>query len=331
MEFLRTPDERFDHLPDFPWSPNYVQIADGDGGELRVHYLDEGPRDGRVVLLMHGQPAWSYLYRKMIPLLLDEGFRVVAPDLIGFGRSDKPTSEDDYTYDRHINWMMDWLRKVDLTGVTLFCQDWGSLIGLRMVAADMDRFAGVVLSNGGLPAGMVPEEFSAPLKEAYKTLEVVEAEELGARFVATDGLPGFLYWRKYCEKNPRFTPGKLMRAISAAPISDAEADAYDAPYPDARYMAGARKFPRLVPLFKDEPEAAENAAAFKTLCEFERPFMCAFADHDPVTAGGDKAFTERVKGAQGVAHRTIEKAGHFVQQEQPEACVQAILDVLNHP
>ncbi len=330
MEYLRTPDARFANLPEWPYAPNYLQVADSEGGELRVHYVDEGPPDAPVILLMHGQPAWSYLYRKMIPPLLDAGFRVVAPDLIGFGRSDKPTREADYTYARHIAWMTDWLHQVDLGDITLFCQDWGSLIGLRLVAAEPERFAAVVLSNGGLPAGMVPEEFTDFLKEAYETLEVVEAEDLGRRFADKEGLPGFLYWRKFCAENPRFTPGDLMKVISLFPLSDAECAVFNAPYPDARYMAGARRFPSLVPVFKDEPQAAENAAAFKQLCEFDKPFMCAFADHDPVTAGGDKAFIDRVKGAQGVAHRTIENAGHFVQQEQPGACVQALLDINEH-
>lgn len=326
MNFLRTPDERFDNLPDWPWAPNYLQVADGEGGELRVHYIDEGPRDAPVVLLMHGQPAWSYLYRHMIQPLLDAGFRVLAPDLIGFGRSDKPTREEDYTYARHIGWMQDWLDQVGIRDITLFCQDWGSLIGLRLVAADMERFAAVVLSNGGLPAGMVPEEFTAPLREAYQTLPVVEAEELGARFVDRSGIPGFMYWRKFCAENPRFTPGALMQSFGH-PIADAEAAAFDAPYPDAAFMAGARRFPSLVPLFHDEPQAAENRQAFATLCEFDKPFMCAFADQDPVTAGADKPFIEHVKGARGVPHRSIENAGHFVQQEQPAACVQALLDV----
>ena len=162
MEFKRTPDERFDNLVDYPFKPHYLQVDDAEGGQLRIHYLDEGPADGDVVLLLHGQPAWSYLYRHMIPPLVEAGFRVIAPDLVGFGRSDKPTRIEDYTYARHVAWMSDWLTQLDLSGITVFLQDWGSLIGLRLVAAFPERFAGVVLANGGLPAGPIPEEFAAP-------------------------------------------------------------------------------------------------------------------------------------------------------------------------
>ncbi len=327
MKFTRTPDERFDNLVDYPFKPHYQQVDDTEGGTLRIHYLDEGPADGDVVLLLHGQPAWSYLYRHMIPPLVEAGHRVIAPDLIGFGRSDKPTQTEDYTYARHVAWMSDWLTRLDLSGVTVFLQDWGSLIGLRLVAAFPQRFAGVVLANGGMPAGMIPEEYAPPLKEAYKTLPVVKAEELEKRFQDTSGIPGFLYWRKFCAESPDLEIGHLMGTVSASPISaDAEA-AYRAPFPDQGYMAGARRFPSLVPLFHDEPEVEENKAAWEVLRKFDKPFMCAFADNDPVTAGGDKTFLEQVPGCQGIEHRTISPAGHFLQQDQPQQCVQAILDL----
>lgn len=327
MEFKRTPDERFAHLADYPFKPNYLQICDGEGGELRVHYLDEGPADGPVVLLMHGQPAWSYLYRFMIPLLVAAGFRVIAPDLIGFGRSDKPTRQEDYSYASHINWMSEWLLALDLNQVTLFCQDWGSLIGLRMLTAYPDRFSHVVLSNGGLPTGMIPAEFTEPLKAAYLTLPVVKAEELGERFRDTSGIPGFLYWRKFCAESPDLEIGHFMRVVSATALPDAAAAAYAAPFPDQSFMVGARRFPSLVPLFHDEPEVEENKAAWEVLRQFNKPFMTAFSDNDPVTAGGDKRFREEVPGCRGVAHRTIEGAGHFLQQDAPQECVQAILDI----
>lgn len=330
MEYLRTPDDRFEGLEDYSFEPHYLQIAGGEGGQLRMHYLDEGPNDGPTVLLMHGQPSWSYLYRYMIPALVESGFRVVAPDLIGFGRSDKPTLIEDYTYARHIAWMSEWLTVLNLNEITLFCQDWGSLIGLRLVAAYPQRFSHVVLSNGGLPTGMVPKEYAEPLKEAYKTLPVVQAEELGDRFKDTSGIPGFLYWRKFCAESPDLEIGQLMAAVSARPLSTGAKNAYSAPFPDQSYMAGARKFPSLVPLFHDEPEVEENKAAWKVLAQFNKPFMTAFADHDPVTAGGDKPFLERVLGCKGVAHRTIKNAGHFLQQEAPEQCVQAILDITGH-
>ena len=328
MEFLRTPDEQFENLEGYAFAPNYVQVDDTEGGSLRVHYLDEGPRDGRVVLLMHGQPVWSYLYRHMIPLLVEQGFRVVVPDLVGFGRSDKPTKVEDYTYARHVAWMSDWLTQVDLQGATMFCQDWGSLIGLRLVAAFPERFAAVVLSNGGMPTGMVPEEFTEPLKEAYKTLEVVKVTQLGEKFQDTSGIPGFLYWRKYCAESAEFDVGDVVNFTAAEDLSEAAIAAYRAPYPDVSYASGARRFPSLVPLFHDEPEVEANKDAWKVLEAFDKPFLLAFADNDPVTAGGDQAFIGRVPGCEGQPHRTIENAGHFVQEDQPEACVQALVDAM---
>ena len=327
MEFQRTPDERFMALADYPFSPHYRQVGDGEGGTLRLHYLDEGSRSGPMVLLLHGQPSWSYLYRFMIPPLVAAGFRVVAPDLIGFGRSDKPAHQNDYTYARHIRWTSEWLSALALTDITLFCQDWGSLIGLRLVAAQPELFSRVVLSNGGLPAGMIPREYAAPLREAYKTLPVVRAEELGARFRDTSAIPGFLYWRKFCAESPALEIGQLMQVSATKPLTSAEVTAYSAPFPDQSYMAGARRFPSLVPVFHDEPEVEENKVAWAVLRQFNKPFMTAFADNDPVTAGAEQKFQQEVPGARGISHRTIANAGHFVQQEQPAQCVQAILDI----
>ena len=332
MEYKRTPDECFANLPGYPFTPNYLTVNDTEGGQLRVHYLDEGPRDGPLVLLMHGQPAWSYLYRHMIPLLVDAGCRVIAPDLVGFGRSDKPTRTEDYTYARHVLWMSDWLQQMDLNDITVFFQDWGSLIGLRLVAAFPDRFARVVLANGGLPTGAVPVEFADALREAYELLPVVPAAELDTRFRATDGIPGFLYWRKFCAEGTEIEkPSCVMASVgSATELPEAELAAYDAPFPDASYVAGARRFPSLVPLFMDDPEVPANLAAWEVLSKFDKPFLLAFADDDPVTSTMEPVFHEKVPGSQGVDHRTIGPAGHFLQQDQPEQCVQAILDVMNH-
>jgi haloalkane dehalogenase len=327
MEYKRTPDECFENLKDYPFEPHYLTIDDTEGGELRVHYLDEGPPDGPVVLLIHGQPTWSYLYRHMIPPLVEAGFRIVAPDLIGFGRSDKPTRTADYTYARHVTWMTEWMTALDLNGITVFFQDWGSLIGLRLVAAFPERFDNVVLANGGMPTGMVPEQYTDPLREAYKTLPVVKVQELGERFHDTTGIPGFLYWRKFCAESPDLDIGLLMtEGLGASSESDTAA-AYRAPFPDDSYLAGARQFPSLVPLFHDEPEVEENKVAWQALRKFDKPFMLAFSDNDPVTAGGDKKFLEEVPGCKGVAHRTVKNAGHFLQQDQPQQCVQAILDI----
>lgn len=327
MKTLRTPDEHFNNLPDFPFEPNYLTVDDTEGGELRIHYVDEGPADGPVVLLMHGQPVWSYLYRYMIPLLVEKGFRVIAPDLVGFGRSDKPARIEDYTYARHVTWMSDWLTQMDLQDVTVFFQDWGSLIGLRLVAAFPERFSHVVLSNGGLPAGMIQGFIGKVFQWIYPRIKVINAEELPARFKTNFPAPGFLYWRKYCAQNPNFAIADVLKMTSGKPLSAAELDAYEAPFPDQSYMAGARKFPTLVPVFENEAEVPENKAAWQVLRKFDKPFMCAFSDNDPVTAGGEKKFIEQVPGCEGVKHRTIPGAGHFVQQDKPEHCVQAILDV----
>lgn len=328
MEFKRTPESRFSALPDFPFQPHYQQVRDGEGGELRMHFLDEGPADAPIVLLLHGQPSWCYLYRFMIPPLVDAGLRVLAPDLIGFGRSDKPTRMEDYTYARHIAWLGEWFNAQALTGVTVFCQDWGSLIGLRLVTAMPERFAHVVLANGGLPAGMIPKAYTQTLRQAYATLPVVTAWELGDRFRDTTRIPGFLYWRKFCAESPSLSIGEVMQASATVPLAQSEIAAYDAPFPDQSYMAGARRFPSLVPVFHDEPEVEENKAAWAELRRFEKPFMTAFADSDPVTAGAQRQFQQEVPGAQGVSHRTIANAGHFLQQEQPQQCVKAILDVM---
>ena len=327
MKTLRTLDQHFDNLPDYPFAPNYLTVADTEGGELRIHYLDEGPADGAVVLLIHGQPVWSYLYRFMIPLLVNKGFRVIVPDLVGFGRSDKPTRVEDYTYARHVAWMSDWLTQLDIKDVTVFFQDWGSLIGLRLVAAFPERFSHVVLSNGGLPAGMIRGFFGKLMQWIYPRIKVVDADELSARFNANFPAPGFLYWRKYCAQNPNLAIADVMKVTGSKALSADELAAYEAPFPDQRYMSGVRKFPTLVPVFEGEAEVAENKAAWRVLRQFNKPFMCAFSDNDPVTAGGDKKFLEQVPGCQGVKHRTIANAGHFVQEEQPELCVQAILDI----
>ncbi|MFT6033220.1 MAG: haloalkane dehalogenase [Arenicella sp.] len=327
MDFLRTPDDQFENLPDYPFSPNYLTIDDMQGGQLRVHYLDEGPRDGPIVLLMHGQPVWSYLYRYMIPPLVEAGFRVVVPDLVGFGRSDKPTKQEDYTYARHVSWMSDWFTQMELTDVTVFLQDWGSLIGLRLVAAFPERFSHVVLANGGLPTGPVPPLLGRLLQWIYPRIEIVRAEQLGAKFKVKWGIPGFLYWRKYAAESPDFSITDVMQVSARGSLSPDILSAYEAPFPDQSFMSGARQFPMLVPIFANEPEVEENKAAWRVLRSFNKPFMLAFADNDPVTAGGDKKFLEQVPGCKGVEHRTITDAGHFLQQDQPDKCVKAILDV----
>lgn len=285
----RTPDDRFTGLPDFPFEPHYRELASG----LRVHYIDEGPRDGRPVLMMHGEPSWCFLYRKMIPPVAAAGYRVLAPDLIGFGKSDKPTSKGDYTYARHVAWMQEWFEALDLRDVILACQDWGSLVGLRLVAALPDRFAGVVLSNGGLPEGQDPP----------------------AAFAA---------WRRFSRWSPVFPIGGILQRATKRELSPAEVAAYDAPFPTRASKAGARIFPSLVPLGPNEA-VPDQKRAWGVLETFDKPFTCAFSDGDPITRGGDAAFRERVPGAAKGSHRTL-KGGHFIQEDDPDGFVAAILD-----
>ena len=299
MEVLRTPDERFEGLPDFSFAPRYAEIANAAGVPLRMHYLDEGPRDGAPVLLLHGEPSWCYLYRKMIPLLVARGHRVLAPDLIGFGRSDKPAARADYTFERHVDWTSAWLTGLDLSGITLFCQDWGGLIGLRLVARYPDRFAGVIAANTGLP---VP----AP----------------GARVP----LP-FRLWLAFSQYAPRLAVGWLIGKGCVRGLTVAERAAYDAPFPNERYKAGARQFPALVPITAGHASVEECRQAWTVLEKFDKPFLTAFSDRDPITRGGDRAFRARVPGAQGQPHTTIRRGGHFLQEDQPEQLA-ALIDAM---
>ena len=330
MKTLRTPDARFENLPGFPFAPHYTEIADGEGGSLRIHHVDEGPRDGEPILLLHGQPTWSYLYRKMIPILVAAGHRVVAPDFVGFGRSDKPAERSDYTYANHVRWFSAWLEAVDLQGATLFCQDWGGLIGLRLVAAFPERFARVVAANTTLPDGSwgVPLEAVDMMRKVYEGLPVIAVDELRERFGATDGPPAFLLWRKFCAETPELRVSEVMAHTARDRLADAVAAAYDAPFPGPEYLAGARQFPSLVPIFGDDPEIPANQEAWKVLETFDKPFLTAFADADPVTAGAEGALQERIPGARKVKHVTIADAGHFLQEDQGEACAAAILDLV---
>jgi len=292
VPILRTPDDRFEHLPGYGFEPHYVEV---DG--LRIHYVDEG--SGPFVLLMHGEPTWSYLYRKMIPILVDAGLRPVAPDLVGFGRSDKPGDRTEYTYAGHVAWMHGFLRALDLRDVTLFGQDWGGLIGLRLVGEDPDRFAGVVASNTGLPNG------DGPMSEA------------------------FMRWREFSQTTPTFPVGNIVAGgCATAKLSAEEIAAYDAPFPDESFKEGARQFPVLVPIAPDDPAVGAQRAAWESLQRFERPFLTAFGDSDPITRGGDAIFQRLVPGAKGLAHRTIEGGGHFIQEDRPAEAAQAIIDVV---
>ena len=287
MHVLRTPDDRFAGLTDFPFAPHYQTVTDVDGTALRLHFVDEGPREAAPVLLMHGEPSWSYLYRKFIPTLAAKGHRVVAPDLIGFGKSDKPAARADYTYERHVAWMSQWLTTTDLTGITLFCQDWGGLIGLRLVAAFPDRFARLVIANTGLPIG-------------------------------TGWSEGFDAWLKFSQSVPEFPVGFIVNGGTTRDLTPAEIAAYDAPFPDESYKEGARQFPTLVPITPEHASVAENIAAWKILSAFEKPVLTCFSDKDAVTKGGEKVIIDRIPGAKGQPHTIIEGGGHFLQEDAPE-------------
>ncbi len=292
MKALRTPDAAFAGLADYAFAPHYREVSADGGPALRVHYVDEGPDDAPPILLMHGEPTWSYLYRHFVPALVDKGHRVLAPDLIGFGKSDKPADCNDYTYERHVTWMSDWLVQLDLKDITLFCQDWGGLIGLRLVAAFPDRFARLVISNTGLPVG----------------------ESIGA---------GFEGWRDFSQATSTFKTGRIVNGGCLRELSAEEVAAYDAPYPDQSYQAGARKFPLLVPITPEHASVAENKAAWKVLEAFDKPVLTCFGDSDQILGHLDTEIQRRISGAAGQAHRKI-RANHFCQEDCAEELVQLI-------
>jgi haloalkane dehalogenase len=293
MSALRTPDACFGSLPGFPWEPRYATTSDG----LRMAYLDEGT--GPVVLLLHGEPTWSYLWRKVVPVLLAAGCRVVAPDLIGFGRSDKPTAVEDYSYAGHVEWLRSVLfDTLDLQDVTLVGQDWGGLLGLRLVTSHPGRFARVVAANTGLPDGTrrLPEE----------------------------------WWRfrDFVARTPDLPVGFIVSMSVQEPMPAEVVAAYDAPFPSAEHKAGARAFPDLIPQTPDNPATPDNQLAWELLTMWAKPFLCAFSDGDPITRGADKRFLGRVPGCQGQPHTTIEGAGHMLQEDRGPELAQVVVDWL---
>jgi haloalkane dehalogenase len=296
MRILRTPDDRFADLPGFPFAPHYVEIPTGDGTQARVHYVDEGPRSAPVVLLLHGEPSWSYLYRKMIPVIRDAGLRAVAPDLLGFGRSDKPGRREDYTYQRHVDWMRAFIVRLDLRGMTLVCQDWGGLIGLRLVAELPGQFARVVAANTFLPTG---------------------DQKLG---------DAFFRWQEFSQSTPDFPGGRFVSGGCKRTLTAEEVAAYDAPFPDESYKSGARAFPLLVPSRPDDPAAPANRAAWQALEKWTKPFLTAFSDSDPITAGGDRVMQSRIPGTKGQPHTTIKDAAHFLQEDKGEELARVCVD-----
>jgi haloalkane dehalogenase len=293
MNVLRTPDERFDDLPGYSFAPHYVDVVG-----MRMHYIDEGPTDAEPVLMLHGEPSWAYLYRKMIPIITAAGYRAVAPDLIGFGRSDKPASQEDYTYQLHVDAVTAFVEQLDLRRITLVCQDWGGLIGLRIAAEHEERFSRIVAANTFLPTGDQP--------------------------------PGeaFLRWQTFSQTAPAFEIGRIINNGTTTDLPADVVAAYDAPFPDDTYKAGARRFPALVPTRPDDPASEKNREAWKVLERWEKPFLTAFGDSDPITRNADKAFQARVPGTKGQLHTTIAGGGHFIQEDRGEELAHVVVDFM---
>lgn len=310
---VRTPDERFAGLVDFPFEPNYASVQAEGIDALRMHYVDSGPSDGPVVLLLHGQPTWSYLYRRVIPVLSERGLRTLAPDHIGYGRSDKLTERTLYTYQRHVQWMTSFVEGLDLHAVTLVVQDWGGPIGLSTLAAVPQRFARVVASNTVL--------HTSDPGLAGKLTWANHATGDG-RVVLEESLIDYV---QYCQRTPELVASNFLYATSG-PLAPAVLAAYDAPFPDPSFTAGVRQMTGLIPLTRNDPGAAIGRATMQALERWERPFLTAYSDGDPATRGWETVFRQRVPGAAALVHRTIRGAGHFVPEERGDELGQVIGD-----
>jgi haloalkane dehalogenase len=298
MDVLRTPEDRFAAVPGYDHEPRYVDVDAGDGSpRLRMAYVDAGPAEAPVCLMLHGEPSWGFLYRRIVDAVVAAGFRAVVPDLVGFGRSDKPADPEDYTYARHVAWVRSFLDATRLRDVTLVCQDWGGLIGLRLVGQQPDRFAAVVAANTFLPEG-------APASEA------------------------FLQWQRFSQRVETFPVGFVLQNATATELPPDVVAAYEAPFPDESFTAGARRFPMLVPTDPDDPGAVDNRAAWPGLAAFDRPFVTAFSDGDPVTRGGDRVLQQRVAGAAGQPHVTLAGGGHFLQEDVGDALGAVVVDTV---
>lgn len=299
MLTLRTPEERFTQLPDFPYSPRYCEVDDTEGGSLRMAWVEDGPEDADPVLMLHGVPSWSFLYRRMIPIVAAADHRVICPDLVGFGRSDKPARREDHTYARHVEWMRELVFDVlDLHNVTLVAQDWGGLIGLRLAAEHPERFSRIVLANTGLPTG------DFPMPEVWWQI------------------------RNGIQNLPTIDIGGVVQDLSTRPINDAVRAGYDAPFPDDSYCAGPRALPGLVPTSPDDPAAPANRAAWAALCQSTTPMLVAFSDCDPITGPMADILQSQMRGAQGIQHPVIHDAGHFLQEDAGEELAKHVVEFL---
>lgn len=317
MGVLRTPDDRFERLPGHPFPPNYVQIATKGVDALRMHYVDAGPADGPVVLLLHGQPTWSYVYRKVIGVLAEAGVRVIAPDNIGYGRSDKLTDATDYTFARHVDWLHDFVTALDLREITLVAQDWGGPLGLSVLARDQGRFARVVATNTIL----------------HTCDPALEGQLTWAHHGVGDGRmmlqETLLDYVAFYQRAPDIVPSFFLNAV-AGPLPEDVRAAYDAPFPDKSYKAGLRQLIALIPLTRNDPGAAIGRATMAVLEQWEKPFLTAYSDGDPATRGWDHVFQQRVPGARGQNHVTITGAGHFVQEQRGEELGRIVADFVAH-
>lgn len=296
MKVFRTPDEAFENLPDYDFEPNYSQIDGGDLGILRLHYVDEGDENALAVIMLHGEPSWSYLYRKMISQVSNAGYRVLAPDLIGFGRSDKPADMSDYSYSNHVSWMSEWLDQLNLKQAVLFCQDWGGLIGLRIVAENTELFDGVIAANTFLPTG------KGKMPDAFKK------------------------WQAFAKTVPEFPVGGIIRGATVKDLGEGVEEAYNAPFPEEKFKAGARIFPSLVPTSAEMDGAEDNLRAWEVLTQWNKPFLTSFSDQDPITAGMDKVFQKLVPGCAGQSHQILKGGGHFLQEDVGEELSEIIIN-----
>ncbi|OJT01287.1 haloalkane dehalogenase [Marinobacter nauticus] len=293
MRILRTDEARFAGLPDYPFQANYLDVEPG----LRMHFVDHGPTNGTPVVMLHGEPSWSYLYRHMIPMVAEAGYRVLAPDLIGFGKSDKPASVTDYSYSRHMSWLTRWLEDLNLTNITLVCQNWGSLLGLRLAAEHHRRFNRIIVGNGMLPTG------DSPVPAVFRA------------------------WKAFANHSPWFPVARIIQLGTERALSPGEMAAYEAPFPSAAFKAGARAFPGLVPISPDDPASAANREAWRILEKWRKPFITCFSNGDPITRGGDRHMQRRIPGALGQPHITL-RGGHFLQEDSPREFARVILDAL---
>ncbi|MDX5328251.1 MAG: haloalkane dehalogenase [Marinobacter sp.] len=293
MRILRTDEARFAGLPDYPFQANYLDVEP----DLRMHFVDHGPTNATPVVMLHGEPSWSYLYRHMIPMVAEAGYRVLAPDLIGFGKSDKPASVTDYSYSSHMNWLTRWLEDLNLTNITLVCQNWGSLLGLRLAAEHHRHFNRIIVGNGMLPTG------DSPVPAVFRA------------------------WKAFASHSPWFPVARIIQLGTERALSPGEMAAYEAPFPSAEFKAGARAFPGLVPVSPDDPASATNREAWRILEKWRKPFITCFSNGDPITRGGDRHMQRRIPGALGQPHITL-RGGHFLQEDSPREFARVILDAL---